>query len=435
MAYSQEAVLTAKSFKRTYRGSNNVDSNNVTTKYDKTICKDTLIIDELFNTFSTSQSKTVITTQKKYDSQARLIEQIKTRIDSSKGNAVKDTFVLTSATKKREKYIYTAANVKVDTLVQDELNVKTNTWSVPFKSVMRKAGFGYDTVSTASYYAVWDNKARLIISKNISFDKFPSDSTRYIYGDDDKIQSYEYFIRDYNAAKPKLARINYAKYFYENGQTSKLVSIGGYYNTDSTIITTNIYYKNNVLDYEETSRIDKRRYATSPTTFAYSTDSSRFRVRYLYNTAGKVYEKIREDKSMTTGNWGYTGGTNMVYQNDTLLIRDTTITGVFGDVKTVTYYEYGTCKDVISNNNDIAQPIDFTVAPNPAHGQISIQLGDDYAQEVAQVTLLNVQGSVVTILKSVYNAAVLDVSQLPRGMYFIKITQQNKSTTKKVVLN
>ena len=72
---------------------------------------------------------------------------------------------------------------------------------------------------------------------------------------------------------------------------------------------------------------------------------------------------------------------------------------------------------------------EVTFYPNPANEFITIQTA-----EGSQIELINMLGAVV-IKKQVTNSKFnLDVEQLPRGIYYVKIDDRGKSTLKKLIL-
>ena len=424
-AFSQ-AVQTAK---RQYTRISPADPfkviNQVLKTYDKKICKDTLITEEYYNADITGQYKNVVTTNKKYDSQNRLIESVVARTNYSKGLVATDTFKAYRATTDRSRYVYTAANVRADTIKTDSYDATTKTWSTPYANLIRKAGFGFDTVKTANVYIVYDNKGRIIIDKYMSDGKNTSDSVFLKFDAADNLVALEKFSNNYGTTK--LLRYYQLTNTFLNGNLTKqnlVVTL-----TDTLITTTDFYFKNNLPDYEETLTKNIKKSVTNVITV----DSSKTRLRYVsFNTANKCLEKVNEQLSNTTKVWSYIGGSKMVYQSDTLLLRDTlTANGQ----QTLSVYEYGTCSQVVSDIHDTAKAFDFTVAPNPANGLITVSLGDENAQTETQLTIYNIQGIVVQSRKMNSPSASLDVSNLSRGLYFIKLGQQNQFSTKKIILN
>ncbi len=208
----------------------------------------------------------------------------------------------------------------------------------------------------------------------------------------------------------------------------KTVAIG--YGSDTVTITISNTYKNNVLDIEETfTKYVKKNWSGGKSIL----DSTKTRVRYTsFNTANKCIEKVAESYSFSGKTWSMDSKNVMVYQNDTLLLRDT-LSEV--SLQTLTTYDYSTCSQVVSGINEATSKIDFIVAPNPANDQLTVSLGDEYSEKEIQVSLYNVQGQIVYQHQLTSSSVLVDVSNLPRGFYIVKIAQNNQFSTKKVVLN
>lgn len=84
----------------------------------------------------------------------------------------------------------------------------------------------------------------------------------------------------------------------------------------------------------------------------------------------------------------------------------------------------------------ISDPIQslWQISPNPAHGQLHIQ-GKCTGNPSVRLSFRTMQG--VEVLSARLNhcgSTALDVSELPRGMYILEITQSNRRTCTKVVL-
>jgi thiol-disulfide isomerase/thioredoxin len=71
----------------------------------------------------------------------------------------------------------------------------------------------------------------------------------------------------------------------------------------------------------------------------------------------------------------------------------------------------------------------FTVYPNPSTGIIHFA-----TEEAINVEIVDITGKVVYTAKDITNQTSVDLSSLQRGVYFAKITGQNASETKKIVL-
>ncbi len=74
------------------------------------------------------------------------------------------------------------------------------------------------------------------------------------------------------------------------------------------------------------------------------------------------------------------------------------------------------------------------VFPNPANELLKVTL-DNVPEETVRVSLLDLHGKIVFDRRSPSNSDIsLDVADLPRGPYFIKISLKNETITRKVIL-
>ncbi len=67
------------------------------------------------------------------------------------------------------------------------------------------------------------------------------------------------------------------------------------------------------------------------------------------------------------------------------------------------------------------------IFPNPTHGKIKI----DTPNDIQQILILNQSG---TIIKKYKNERTIDLSYLPRGIYFVKAITPQSSYTEKIIL-
>jgi hypothetical protein len=393
-------------------------------KYDSKICLDTLVSTEIYGSDFTGQYRNDTKVQKRYDSQKRLISSIKTQAAFSKTTSAA-TFTQTGSLTERNRYVYTAQTVRADTMFSDTYDAATKSWKVAQPNLLRKAGFGYDTLRGTDFFTVYDNKGRLIIDKYMRNGKNTSDSTVYTFDANDKMIAYEIFtdnqgFSDFSCVFKMVNR-------FQDGHLSKSVSY--VMGTENTTTTTDFYYKNGMPDYEETvtkklTKIENGRFIA---------DSTKERVRYIsYNTANKCLEKAFQQYTADGNTWQNTGGNKMVYQNDTLLLRDTF---TFKGQQTLTVYEYGSCNDVVFRAEYGKKRFNFTTAPNPASQVITLTLGNEYLNEDAQMLMYSIQGNIILSRTLVTPSEMIDVSGFARGLYFVKIIQGEKSAVQKVILH
>jgi subtilisin family serine protease len=75
--------------------------------------------------------------------------------------------------------------------------------------------------------------------------------------------------------------------------------------------------------------------------------------------------------------------------------------------------------------------IEFTVYPNPVQNQLTLMYGSEVSPE-AKVELYNALGQLV-YQSTLSQAKEIDCSTLMNGFYFVKVTANGKSTTKKII--
>lgn len=426
-AHSQTTVLKAKRvFTRSTDNSPFTIKSQELSDYDNKICRDTVINAFYDSYYPTKLYKAVAVTKKKYDSQNRLLEKLLSYKYFEKGITATDTLVQSAAPRsERARYIYTAANVKSDTFYYESFNATTNKWDVKENYAIRKSGFGNDTLKGANYFIVYDNKGRERVNVFKQNGK-TTDSVSTVYDAADRFVSTVVFSDLSGTTKFSLFRSE--SYSYINDKLDKKTYVVN--GTDTIVGTTSYTYKNNILDAEE---FFEKKTLKNWSTNTITKDSTKSQIRYTtYNAANKCLEKIQESYSNTSKTWSTTSFNRMAYQNDTLLLRDTLNEP---SLQTLTAYEYGTCSQVVSDIPDIVKALDFTVAPNPANGFITVSLGEENVQTETQLTLYTIQGTVVQSRKMTAPSVSLDVSNLSRGLYFIQLGQQNQFSTKKIILN
>ncbi len=72
---------------------------------------------------------------------------------------------------------------------------------------------------------------------------------------------------------------------------------------------------------------------------------------------------------------------------------------------------------------------EFQIFPNPASNIITI-----VSAENSRIEVLDIQGQIIRSLNSKSSTSTLDVSRLPKGIYFVRVTGENISGTKKLVI-
>jgi hypothetical protein len=73
----------------------------------------------------------------------------------------------------------------------------------------------------------------------------------------------------------------------------------------------------------------------------------------------------------------------------------------------------------------------FNMYPNPAQSKIIIQLSSN---ETSDIIMYNVLGNEVKHLATNQLQSEINVSNLVSGVYFVKVIQEEKATTQKIVI-
>lgn len=78
--------------------------------------------------------------------------------------------------------------------------------------------------------------------------------------------------------------------------------------------------------------------------------------------------------------------------------------------------------------DDLNLNVNFTVSPNPSTDMISVQLPSNAGLEITQLSVYNLNGALIEV-KNINDApARLKVTDLPSGMYFLKVTTSDGSS-------
>ena len=72
----------------------------------------------------------------------------------------------------------------------------------------------------------------------------------------------------------------------------------------------------------------------------------------------------------------------------------------------------------------------YLIYPNPSHDVFSIKNIDN-----ATITIISSMGTIVKTIKNINSNTTISVSELPAGMYFIKIQEKNIQKTEKLIIN
>ena len=72
------------------------------------------------------------------------------------------------------------------------------------------------------------------------------------------------------------------------------------------------------------------------------------------------------------------------------------------------------------------------IFPNPCNGKLAISV--DNLKEPSEYTITNLNGIIVYKDQRITNHQVIDITTLPKGVYFISLVLGNKTETKKIIL-
>ena len=78
------------------------------------------------------------------------------------------------------------------------------------------------------------------------------------------------------------------------------------------------------------------------------------------------------------------------------------------------------------------QELNIRIFPNPAHDRLNIIIG---MAEIAEVKFLNIHGQPIKSLTLTTTASLVDISDLPDGMYLIEIVVSDNKTIKRFIKN
>jgi Secretion system C-terminal sorting domain len=426
-SWSQNYIVSKKTYSRNSVTDTFVLKYDLIQKYDKKNCVDTFR--QEFLEFNAANSRTFLSNKAKYDAKKKATEREYHQKDWSKNGSTDFKEIYNSRT--REKYAYSLPTIKHDTTYIESYDSLTKVWKPYLTSLKVKPGFGVDTVWEGSLMIVKNNKAREIVRATMKLNKSAYDSTVTFYDDNDRLLGRELYSS--NIIK---FRMNFKDYRVFNGE--KLTE----YNTFSINSINDTARSKTIYNHNVKGFLDSE-VRTTETTFADKTKpkvTTKSRIVYTdYNSKDRNTVKKSENWIETTQSWDIISITKTYYLSDTLISRDT----VFGynkgqsmgnDVFTV--YEYEGCESLVSSSQDVInQGIDFTLAPNPTTGAFNLSLSEEALQSGASVSVYNIQGGEVFRTKLTSESTTIDLSNLSKGFYLVKVADKTHSSVKKLVLN
>jgi len=100
-----------------------------------------------------------------------------------------------------------------------------------------------------------------------------------------------------------------------------------------------------------------------------------------------------------------------------------------------------------TNNNEQSNSIEIqfkknksiaflTVSPNPSNGIFQVQLIDnDESSNIKTISIFDMTGRKIKIIEINNKSCQLDLSMLPKGIYFLQASDLNNQYNKKIIIN
>jgi Secretion system C-terminal sorting domain len=98
-----------------------------------------------------------------------------------------------------------------------------------------------------------------------------------------------------------------------------------------------------------------------------------------------------------------------------------------------TFYAY--CTPTVSDVKEVVGSVDFNISPNPTTGYFNLSISEEARQSGASVSVYNIQGGEVFKTKLTSESTAIDLSNLSKGFYLVKVADKTHSSVKKLVLN
>jgi Secretion system C-terminal sorting domain len=426
-SWSQNYIVSKKTYSRNSVTDTFILKYNLIQNYNKKNCVDTFR--QEFAENNAASSRTFLSNKSKYDAKKSLTEREYHRIDWSKNSSAEFKEINNSRT--REKYGYSLPSIKHDTVFTELYDTITKVWKPYLTSLKVKPNFGIDTIWEGSAMIVKNNNAREIVRATMLLNKRAYDSTVNFYDNNDRLIGRELYSS--NIIK---FRLYYKDFRVFNGEKLTEFHIYSINSVNDTTRTKTIYNYNvkGLLESEV---------STAETAFANNTKPKAIttsRIVYTdYNAKNKNTVKKAEMWVDATQSWDITTATKTYYLSDTLIFRDTTLGYSKGQITgkdVINIYEYEACESVVSSSQDvISQGLDFTLAPNPTSGSFNLSLSEEALQSGVSISVYNIQGGEVFRTKLTSESTAIDLSNLSKGLYLVKVADKTHFTVKKLVLN
>ena len=396
---------------------------------DSKTCLDTAYRVVFHDYYADFTTKVIENGQYKFDKQGRILEY--TTIDSTYTRLLKtDPFVYESYQTIKKTNIYTPATTRADTVYVTQLDTVTKQWKRINTLYTRKPGIGNDTFRTATKTIVYDLNANIILDLTRNTLGKTTDSIVNVYTNKN-ISKREKYI----ALNSGILRTDITNYGYTN---NKLILEQRIAYSGTVAIDTNTHtyaYKSEVLDSEE-YEIKSWDY-NSQTKVKTITNYQKRKVTYQYDRSNNRSGSMEYTWDLVKKSWTFGKSLVKDFSQDSLSSKSVTTT-YLNDIPVNIYTQnltYANCSPVVSDVKDIVNGINFTLSPNPTTGLFNLSLSEEAVASGAKVSVYNIQGSEVYNSKITSTSTAVDISNLSKGFYLVKVADKTHFTVKKLVLN
>lgn len=152
----------------------------------------------------------------------------------------------------------------------------------------------------------------------------------------------------------------------------------------------------------------------------------------------RVEGVICSDDNAPNGNWEISGdGDNILIGRLIYEVPTKTLNAGY-NIQGIAHYPFSERQLLPRNANDVElisgasieeNEIAFDIYPNPANNNVNIN-----TTVAANVDIISITGALVASQKVVSGNNTINIAALPAGVYFVKITSENKITTQKLVV-
>src|SRR5690606_11189283 len=152
----------------------------------------------------------------------------------------------------------------------------------------------------------------------------------------------------------------------------------------------------------------------------------------------RVEGVISTDDNAPNGNWEISGdGDNILIGRLIYEVPTKTLNAGY-NIQGIAHYPFSERQSLPRNANDVElisgasieeNTIAFDIYPNSSHDNVNIT-----TTVAANVDIISITGALVACQKVVSGNNTINIAAIPAGVYFVKITSDNKITTQKLVV-